>query len=376
MQERASLAGGWLRIESAPGKGTTVEVWIPRLPVPESEPHADARATPGPRDRLSRKPRIRVLVAEDAAAVRDALEALLRSERGLELAAAVGDAPSAIEAAIRERPDVALVDVRMPGGGLHAAREIRNCSPETKVIAFTAHHDRTTVLEMLEAGVVGYLLKDGSVGSIVEAIEQAAAGQSTFSAEVTGDIVETLVKQLAVQRKALEKKQRQEKRIRRALDSEGVLEMVFQPICTLRGKTVGVEALARFRAAPRRAPDRWFAEAEEVGLRSELELAAVKAALAGLPDLPPKIYLSLNVSPKTVLSAGLRKLVAALRAGTHRDRGDRARSDLRLQAAQRGGSTRCACWACALPSTTPAPGLRAFATSFVWHRTSSSSTAR
>jgi len=258
---------------------------------------------------LSEKTRIRVLVAEDASAVRDALEALFRSERGMELVAAVGDAPSAIEAAIRERPDVALVDVRMPGGGLHAAREIRHCSPETKVIAFTAHHDRATVLEMLEAGAVGYLLKGGSVGSILEAIEQAAAGQSTFSVEVTGDIVETLVKQLAVQRKALEKKQRQEKRIRRALDSEGVLEMVFQPICTLRGETVGVEALARFRAVPRRAPDWWFAEAEEVGLRCELELAAVKAALAALPNLPPKIYLSLNVSPKTVLSAGLRKLV-------------------------------------------------------------------
>ncbi len=204
------------------------------------------------------------------------------------------------------------------------------------MIAFTAHHDRATVLEMLEAGAVGYLLKGGSVDAIVEAIEQAAAGQSTFSVEVTGDIVETLVRQLAVQRKALEKKQRQEKRIRRALDSEGVLEMVFQPICTLGGKTVGVEALARFRARPCRAPDRWFAEAEEVGLRRELELAAVKAALAALPDLPPKIYLSLNVSPKTVLSAGLRKLVARLRAGTHRDRGDRARPDRRLQAAQRG----------------------------------------
>jgi len=251
-----------------------------------------------------------VLIAEDVPTVRDALKELFRSERRLELVAAVGDAPSAIEAATRERPDVALVDVRMPGGGVHAAREIRNCSPETKVIAFTAHHDRATVLAMLEAGAVGYVLKGGSVDAIVEAIEQAAVGQGSFSVEVTGDIIETLVDQLGVQRKAVEKTQRQEKRIRRALDSKGVLEMVFQPICTLSGTTVGAEALARFRTAPRRGPDRWFAEAEEVGLRGELELAAVKAALAALPSLPPKIYLSLNVSPKTVLSAGLRRLVA------------------------------------------------------------------
>ena len=86
---------------------------------------------------MSQRPRIRVLVAEDAPTVRNALEALVRSEQRLELAAAVGDASSAIEAAGRERPDVALVDVRMPGGGLQAAREIRNCSPETKVIVFT-----------------------------------------------------------------------------------------------------------------------------------------------------------------------------------------------------------------------------------------------
>jgi len=258
---------------------------------------------------MSRRAPIRVLVAEDVPTVREALEGLLQVERGLELADSVGDAQGAIKAAKRERPDVALVDVRMPGGGLHAAREIRKCSPETKVIAFTAHHDRGTVLEMLEAGAVGYLLKGGTVDAIVEAIEQAAAGQSIFSVEVTGDIVETLVRQLGVQRKVLEKKERQERRIRRALDSEGVLEMVFQPICTLGGTTVGAEALARFRATPRRAPDRWFAEAENVGLGRELELAAVKAALAALPSLPPKIYLSLNVSPKTVLSAGLLKLV-------------------------------------------------------------------
>ena len=85
--------------------------------------------------------------------------------------------------------------------------------------------------------------------------------------------------------------------------------MVFQPICSLSGRTVGAEALARFRGPPKRGPERWFAEAEEVGLRRELEIAAAKAALSALPSLPPEIYLSVNVSPKTLLSAGFRKLV-------------------------------------------------------------------
>ena len=250
-----------------------------------------------------------MLVAEDVPAIRDALEALFRSEDGLELIAAVGDAPSAIEAATRERPDVALVDVRMPGGGAHAAREIRNCSPETKVIAFTAHHDRATVLEMLEAGAVGYVLKGGSVEAIVGAIEQAAAGQSSLSVEVAGDIIEALVGKLAVERKATEKAKRLEKRIRRALDEKDKFSMVFQPIFSLGGAMVGAEALARFKGPPKRGPEVWFAEADAVGLRRELELATMKAALAALPQLPEELYLSLNASPKTLLSAGFRKLL-------------------------------------------------------------------
>ena len=227
---------------------------------------------------MSRKPRIRVLVAEDDPSVRDALEALFWAERSLELAASVGDAADAVEAAARERPDVALVDVRMPGG-VHAAREIGCCSPKTRVIAFTAHNDPANVLEMLEAGAVGYVVKGGPIDGTVEAVLQAAAGKSSLSVEVTGDVIETLVGQLGVKRKAAEKTERQEKRIRRALDEEDSFSMVFQPIFSLSGGMVGVEALANFRGPPKRGPERWFAEADAVGLRRELELATMKAAV-------------------------------------------------------------------------------------------------
>lgn len=257
---------------------------------------------------MSRKPRIRVLVAEDDPSVRDALEATFWAERSLELAASVGDATDAVEAAARERPDVALVDVRMPGG-VHAAREIGSCSPKTRVIAFTAHNDPANVLEMLEAGAVGYVVKGGAIDGTVEAVLQAAAGKSSLSVEVTGDVIETLVGQLGVKRKAAEKTERQEKRIRRALDEEDSFSMVFQPIFSLSGGMVGVEALASFRGPPKRGPERWFAEADAVGLRRELELATMKAAVSLIPELPPGIYLSLNASPKTLLSAGFRKLL-------------------------------------------------------------------
>lgn len=258
---------------------------------------------------MSKRPRIRVLVAEDDPTVRDALEALIRSERSLELVAVVGDAPSAVEAAMREQPDVAVVDVRMPGGGASAARGITSCAPGTRVLAFTARDDRETVLQMLEAGAVGYLLKGDSIDEIVEAIHAAADGQAPLSAGVAGEVIDELLGQLTVDRQAETQTRRQVKRIRRVLEEDDSLSMVFQPICSLSGGTVGAEALARFRGPPKRGPERWFAEAGKVGLRLELELEAAKGALLALPSLPPDIYLSVNLSPESLRSARFRKLL-------------------------------------------------------------------
>ena len=89
-------------------------------------------------------------------------------------------------------------------------------------------------------------------------------------------------------------------RIRRVLDGEA-LTMAFQPIFDLRdGAVIGAEALARFTLEPARGPDTWFAEAASVGLGIELEMVAVRAALAGLDQLPPHLFLPINASPGTV----------------------------------------------------------------------------
>ena len=118
-----------------------------------------------------------MLIAEDDKSVREAVEVLVRTERRFELAASVPDAESAVDAARREQPDVALIDVRMPGGGASAARGIGICSPGTRILAFTVHDDRESVLEMLEAGAVGYLLKGDSIDEIVDAIRNAAGNR-------------------------------------------------------------------------------------------------------------------------------------------------------------------------------------------------------
>ena len=123
---------------------------------------------------------IRVLVAEDAPVVRQALAALLSAEPGVELVGAAEDAIEAIELARRELPDVAIVDARMPGGGgARAVREILLHSPSTVVVAMSAHTDRESVFEMLDAGAVDYIIKGTPAKVILSAIGRCRPGVRT-----------------------------------------------------------------------------------------------------------------------------------------------------------------------------------------------------
>jgi EAL domain-containing protein (putative c-di-GMP-specific phosphodiesterase class I)/response regulator of citrate/malate metabolism len=266
---------------------------------------------------MSAGPAVRVLIAEDDPTVRDALRALIAAEPGLEPVGTAGDAREAIRLAEAERPDVALVDVRMPeGGGQRAARGISKRSPETKVLALSADESRDTVLEMLEAGVVGYLVKGDSIDRILESIQSAANGQASLSIEVTGEVIEALVEQRSLHRDEEERRREHSRRIVRALQNGRALTMAFQPIYGLDdGRIMGAEALARFRERPERGPEEWFAEADEVGLRTELELTAVRMALDRLPRLPPSAYLGINASPSTAATPAFQQLLAPVDAG-------------------------------------------------------------
>lgn len=248
--------------------------------------------------------RIRVLVADDEPALRGALAELLAQEEHVFLVGAAADADEAIELAQREQPDVALVDVKMPaGGGPRAAREIQRLSPATRVIALSAFEDRPTVLEMLRAGAVGYLVKGTAAEDIVGSIRRVAEGGTSLSAEVVGGIVHELSSQL--RRAEIEEEQLEARRdeIRRFVAGEGV-SMVFQPIVDLETREVaGWEALARFRSIPLRPPDRWFAEAVVLELGVQLELATIRQAIAMVPRLPEDVYLSVNCSQRAARSS-------------------------------------------------------------------------
>lgn len=140
---------------------------------------------------------IRVLLADDEEAVRVALAELVDSDPDMDVVAEAADADQAIAAAIDTHPDVALVDVKMPGGGgPRAAREIVAGSPGTRVVALSAYEDRRTVLEMLRAGVVGYLVKGTPATEILRTVRRTVRGEGSLSVEITADVIRELAELL------------------------------------------------------------------------------------------------------------------------------------------------------------------------------------
>ncbi len=251
---------------------------------------------------------IRILIADDEPALRGAIADLLSHEDGVVLVGEAGDADQAIAMAVSRRPDVALVDVSMPaGGGPRAAREIIRLSPETRVIALSAFEDRPTVLEMLRAGAVGYLVKGTASEDLIGSISKVFDGGASLSAELLDGIVHELSSQLRREEIELEERHALRGEIDRFLTGEG-LTMVFQPIMELRSRQiVGWEALARFHSLPLRPPNEWFAEAVELELGVQLELMAIRSAMRSLPSVPAGAYLSVNCSPRAAMSPELGK---------------------------------------------------------------------
>jgi DNA-binding NarL/FixJ family response regulator len=116
---------------------------------------------------------LRVLISDDDVMIRDILREVLNEEPDMAVVAVAGDADEAIRLAEHHRPSVAVLDVRMPGGGgARAAREIARCSPGTAILAFSAYADRASMAGLAAAGVTEYLVKGAPNQAIVEAVRR------------------------------------------------------------------------------------------------------------------------------------------------------------------------------------------------------------
>ena len=124
---------------------------------------------------------IRILVADDHPVVRGGLVALLRTIAGFEVAGEAADGEAAVREAQLTRPDIVLMDVRMPGiDGVEATRRIRAAVPTTRVLMLTMYDDDATVFTAMQAGAQGYLLKEAEQEEIVRAVRGVVAGEAIF----------------------------------------------------------------------------------------------------------------------------------------------------------------------------------------------------
>ncbi|HZD01866.1 MAG TPA: hybrid sensor histidine kinase/response regulator [Actinomycetes bacterium] len=156
--------------------------------------HAE-RDTPG-----GRHP-VRVVVVDDAAEVRKSLASALGQLTGISIVGLASDGLEAIELVRRERPNVVIMDLRMPQmDGIQATRHVARNHPETAVLVLSAYGDESLVIEALMAGARGYLLKGTRATELAEAIISAAGGQARIAGRVTRPVLERLVDALGQER--------------------------------------------------------------------------------------------------------------------------------------------------------------------------------
>jgi len=257
--------------------------------------------------------RIRVLIADDEQAIRESLASVIESDPSLEIVGSAQDAQGAIDLAAWRLPDVALLDVRMPGGGPRAAAEIARLSPSTRMLALSAVEDRESVLAMIRAGALSYVGKTASNEEILSAIHGTAEGGTRLSPRAVNGVFEAIADTAADDGSSddhgssLKKDPLEE--IVRIIERRAV-ELAFQPLADLQTlRVVAVEALPRFRTRPMRPPETWFAEAARHGSLVDLELVALTAAIGRMEMLPSDTFLAVSVSSETAVSDPFRDLI-------------------------------------------------------------------
>ncbi len=138
--------------------------------------------------------KIRTILLEDHKMVRQGLVALLQDAPDIEIVAEAGDGSSAVDLARIHAPDIALLDISMPGmNGLEAAQKIREVSPTTKLLFLTMYADDEYIIQALRFGGTGYVLKDADAGTLIDALRRVNRGESYLSPEVSQTIIRRVI---------------------------------------------------------------------------------------------------------------------------------------------------------------------------------------
>ena len=142
--------------------------------------------------------KIRVLLADDHAIVRQGVKMILTNEPDIEVVGEADDGLVAVEMAKRLQPDVAVLDISMPGiNGIEATRQIKATLPNVQILALTMHADDTYVFQLLKAGGSGYVLKRAAATDLVQAIHAARRGEAFLYPSIAKAVVADYLKRLA-----------------------------------------------------------------------------------------------------------------------------------------------------------------------------------
>jgi len=142
-------------------------------------------------------PKIKILVVDDHAIVREGVRMILAKEGDLEVVGEAGDGQQALDLTERAQPDVVIMDISMPGmGGIEATQTIRAKHPEVQVLALTMHEDESYVFQLLRAGAAGYVLKRAAAQDLVQAVRAAAKGEAFLYPSVARKVVEDYLRRV------------------------------------------------------------------------------------------------------------------------------------------------------------------------------------
>lgn len=181
---------------------------------------------------------IRVLIADDHTLVRAGIRALLEKLPGVQVVAEAGDGRAALELVREHRPNVALMDIAMPGmGGLEATRRIAKEFPNVNVLILSMHTGEEYVWQALNAGAAGYLLKGSDVSELALAIKAVARGEMYLSPPISKQVIRDYVQRVGGEESLLERLTPRQREILQLI-AEGVTTKEIARTLRISVKTV------------------------------------------------------------------------------------------------------------------------------------------
>jgi EAL domain-containing protein (putative c-di-GMP-specific phosphodiesterase class I) len=265
------------------------------------------------------QPSPKILIADDSQANVRLLETIL-TRSGYREVVSTNSPTEVLSLFQTTKPDLVILDLHMPElDGFEVMAQVRAEGPPMEflpILVMTADTTRAARDRALDAGANDFLTKPVDSTEVTLRVRNLLHTRAlnrqilehNVNLQMELDREREQNQRVEVEREAIRA------RIQHVLDGTG-MEMHMQPIVDLRsGSLAGMESLARFGASPAQGPDQWFADAAAVGLGLELELAAVRQALAKLPALPAGAFLTVNVSPQTLCSSALQRALDTVAA--------------------------------------------------------------